>query len=184
VPGGIAREVAGRAARLPLVVLLGAAGLVVGLLAVGFRAVTGQPVDLVLFSGESALPQVIAETSAGVLALLLVVKGAAYALSLGAGFCGGPTFPAVTLGVVTGVLASILLPGLDLTPAVIAELAAGASAALGLSFFGALLAALLAGSAVAETIPIAVIASVIGWLVATALQQRETRHQSSPAPTS
>jgi MFS superfamily sulfate permease-like transporter len=55
---------------------------------------------------------------------------------------------------------------------------------LGLSFFGALLAALLAGSAAAETIPIAVIASVIGWLVATALQQRETRHQPSPVPAS
>jgi H+/Cl- antiporter ClcA len=172
----IAREVAARAAKLPVVVLLCAAGLVVGLLAVGFRAVTSQPVDLVLFSGESALPQVIAETSAGVLALLLVVKGAAYALSLGAGFRGGPTFPAVTLGVATGVLASILLPGLDLTPAVIAGLAAAASAALGLSFFGALLAALLAGSAAAETIPIAVIASVIGWLAATALQRREARH--------
>jgi hypothetical protein len=62
------------------------------------RAVTGQPVDLVLFSGEAALPQVIAETSAGVLALLVLVKGTAYALSLGAGFRGGPTFPAVTLG--------------------------------------------------------------------------------------
>jgi MFS superfamily sulfate permease-like transporter len=45
-----------------------------------------------------------------------------------------------------------------------------------LSFFGALLAALLAGSAAAETIPIAVIASVIGWLVATALERREARH--------
>ena len=178
----IAREMAGRAVKLPLVVLLCAAGLVVGLLAVGFRAVTGQPVDLVLFSGENALPQVIAETSAGVLALLVLVKGAAYALSLGAGFRGGPTFPAVTLGVATGVLGSILLPGLDLTPAVIAGLAAAASAALGLSFFGALLAALLAGSAAAETVPIAVIASVIGWLVATALQQRETRHQSAPVP--
>jgi MFS superfamily sulfate permease-like transporter len=55
---------------------------------------------------------------------------------------------------------------------------------LGLSFFGALLAALLAGSAAAETVPIAVIASVIGWLVATALQQRETRHQPSRAPAS
>jgi H+/Cl- antiporter ClcA len=179
-----AREMARRAAKLPLVVLLCAAGLVVGLLAVGFRAVTGQPVDLVLFSGENALPQVIAETSAGVLALLVLVKGAAYALSLGAGFRGGPTFPAVTLGVATGVLGSLLLPGLDLTPAVIAGLAAAASAALGLSFFGALLAALLAGSAAAETIPIAVIASVIGWLVATALQQRETRHQSSSVPAS
>ena len=59
-----------------------------------------------------------------------------------------------------------------------------AAAALGLSFFGALLAVLMAGSAAAETIPIAVIASVIGWLVATALQQRATRHQSSPAPAS
>lgn len=160
----------------PLTALGLTAGLVVGLLAVGFRAVTDQPVDLVLFSGESALPQVLAETSAGVLALLLVVKGAAYALSLGAGFRGGPTFPAVTLGAVTGVLASIVLPGLDLTPAVIAGVAAAASAALGLSFFGALLAALMAGSAASETIPIAVIASVIGWLVATALQRREARH--------
>ena len=57
-------------------------------------------------------------------------------------------------------------------------------AALGLSFFGALLAALLAGSTAADTVPIAVIASVIGWLMATALQQRETRHQSAPAPAS
>jgi H+/Cl- antiporter ClcA len=172
----IARKLAERTARISPVVLLCGAGLVVGLLAVGFRAGTSQPVDLVLFSGESALPQVIAETSAGVLALLLVVKGAAYALSLGAGFRGGPTFPAVTLGAVTGVLASIVLPGLDLTPAVIAGVAAAASAALGLSFFGALLAALLAGSAASETIPIAVIASVIGWLAATALQRREARH--------
>jgi hypothetical protein len=37
-------------------------------------------------------------------------------------------------------------------------------------------AALLAGSAAAETIPIAVIASVTGWPVATARQQRATRH--------
>jgi chloride channel protein, CIC family len=179
-----ARQLTGKAARIPPVVLLCGAGLAVGLLAVGFRAVTSQSVDLVLFSGESALPQVIAETSAGVLALLVLVKGSAYALSLGAGFRGGPTFPAVALGAATGVLASILLPGLDLTPAVIAGLAAAASAALGLSFFGALLAALLAGSAAAETIPIAVIASVIGWLVATALQQRETRHQPSRAAAS
>jgi H+/Cl- antiporter ClcA len=180
----IAREVAGRTVTLPSVVLLCASGLVVGLLAVGFRAVTSQPVDLVLFSGENALPQVIAETSAGVLVLLMLLKGAAYALSLGAGFRGGPTFPAVALGVAAGVLGSIVLPGLELTPAVIAGVAAAASAALGLSFFGALLAALLAGSAAAETMPIAVIASVIGWLVATALQQRATGHHSSPAPAS
>jgi MFS superfamily sulfate permease-like transporter len=50
--------------------------------------------------------------------------------------------------------------------------------------FGALLAALLAGSAAAETIPLAVIASVIGWLVATALKNRESRHQSGRTPVS
>jgi len=171
-----ARQLAGRTARIPPAALLCGAGLAVGLLAVGFRAVSSQPVNLVLFSGEGALPQLVAETSAGLLALLLLVKGAAYTLSLGAGFRGGPTFPAVTLGVVTGVIASILLPGLDLTPAVIAGVAAASSAALGLSFFGALLAALLAGSAAAETIPIAVIASVIGGLVATVLKRREARH--------
>ena len=43
---GIAREVAERTARISPVVLLCGAGLVVGLLAVGFRAVTSQPVDL------------------------------------------------------------------------------------------------------------------------------------------
>ena len=178
VAGGrhAARQLAGRTARIPPAALLCGAGLAVGLLAVGFRAVSSQPVNLVLFSGEGALPQLVAETSAGLLALLLLVKGAAYTLSLGAGFRGGPTFPAVTLGVVTGVIASILLPGLDLTPAVIAGVAAASSAALGLSFFGALLAALLAGSAAAETIPIAVIASVIGGLVATVLKRREARH--------
>jgi hypothetical protein len=33
-------------------------------------------------------------------------------------------------------------------------------------------------------IPIALIASVIGWLVASTLQHRATRHQSGPAPAS
>jgi H+/Cl- antiporter ClcA len=170
-----------RIGRVPPMVTLAGAGLVVGLLAVTFRALTSKPVDLVLFSGENALPGILAETSAGVLALLVLVKGAAYAISLGAGFRGGPTFPAVALGVAVGVLASVLLPGLALTPAVVAGLAAGASAALGLSFFGALLAALLAGPAAAETIPIAVIASVIGWLVATAAQARQ-REPTAGAP--
>jgi H+/Cl- antiporter ClcA len=156
-------------------VLLACAGLAVGLLAVAFRAITSQPVNLVLFSGEDAMSPIIAETSAGVLALLVVAKGLGYAISLGSGFRGGPTFPAIALGVATGVLASIVLPGLDITPAVVAGLAAGASAALGLSFFGALIAALMVGSAASETIPIAVIASVIGWLAATAVARRESR---------
>ena len=175
-------EMAAWGVRLPAAVLLCGTGAIVGALAVGFRAITGQSVDLVLFSGENSLTQVVAETSAGVLALLVLVKGVAFTLSLGAAFRGGPTFPAVTLGIATGVLASLVLPGLDLTPAVVAGLAAAAAAALRLSFFGALLAALMAGSAATETIPIAIIAAVIGWLMATALQKRVAQREQQTAP--
>ena len=84
----IAREVAGRAVKLPLVVLLCASGLVVGGLAVGFRAVTGQTVDLVLFSGRTPPPGDSGD-SAGVLALLGWCKGAPTPVA-GGGFRGGP----------------------------------------------------------------------------------------------
>ena len=46
------------------------------------------------------------------------------------------------------------------------------------------LAGFRAGSAAAEAIPIAVIASARGWLGATALQQRATPHESGPGPAS
>jgi H+/Cl- antiporter ClcA len=168
-----------RVTKVPPVALLCGAGAVVGLVAVLFRAITDAPTSLVLFSGEDALAPLIAETSAGVLVAVVVAKGLAYVISLTAGFRGGPTFPAIALGVAVGVLASLVLPGLDLTPAVIAGLAAGASAGLELAFFGALIAALLAGATAAETIPIAVIATMIGWLVAQAAKRR----QQAAAPT-
>jgi H+/Cl- antiporter ClcA len=177
------RQGALRAVTIPPFALLCGAGFTVGLLAVIFRAITSQSVNLVLFSGETSLSPIIAETSAGVLLLLVICKGAGYILSLASGFRGGPTFPACTLGVAVGVFASIILPGMDLTPAVIAGLAAGASAALDLGIFGALLAAVLAGSAItAETIPIAVIASIIGWLVATVVKTRQSAQQESSSP--
>jgi H+/Cl- antiporter ClcA len=154
--------------------MLVGAGFLVGLLAVVFRAVTDQPVDLVLFSGQSSLPGLIALDSAGVLVLLLVAKALAYGLSLGSGFRGGPVFPSVFLGVGIGVLAALVIPGLDLTPAVIIGLAAGSAAVLRAPFFGALLAALLGGSTAAETVPLAILGAVIGWLIALAFDPAET----------
>jgi H+/Cl- antiporter ClcA len=177
-----AHEGALRALTIPPVALLCGAGFTVGLLAVIFRSISGQTVNMVLFSGESSTSAIIAETSAGVLLLLVICKGIGYLLSLSSGFRGGPTFPAVTLGVSIGVMASVVLPGLDLTPAVIAGTAAAASAVFDLGIFGALLAAFLAGSAISsETLPIAVMASVIGWLVATAVKTRESSRDQSPA---
>ncbi len=62
----LAHRVAAQSRLGPLVLLI-AAGLAVGVLAVVFRAVTDRPVDLVLFSGQTELPAVVAEGSAGVL---------------------------------------------------------------------------------------------------------------------
>jgi H+/Cl- antiporter ClcA len=165
------------------VALLVVAGLLVGALAVVFRAISDRPVDLVLFSGQTELPAIVAEGSAGVLVLLVVAKGLAYALSLGSGFRGGPVFPAIALGVAAAVAAADVLPGLNTTPAVAAGIAAGTSAVLRVPFTAVLLATLLMGSSAFDVAPIAVLAAAIAWLVATALPSPEDRLKTRLAET-
>lgn len=161
--------------------LLVVAGLVVGALAVVFRATTDRPVDLVLFSGQTELPAVVAEGSAGVLILLVVAKGLAYALSLGAGYRGGPVFPAIAVGVATAMVAANVLPGLHTTPAVATGIAAGTTAVLRVPFTAVLLVSLLLGSSAFEVAPIAVLAAAMAWLVATVLPTPEDRMQEKLA---
>jgi H+/Cl- antiporter ClcA len=174
----LAHSVAVRSAARPEAALV-VAGLLVGLLAVAFRAAADRPVDLVLFSGQAELPDVVTEGSAGVLLLLVLAKGLAYALSLGAGFRGGPVFPAIALGAALGVAAADLLPGLETTPALAAGMAAAAAAVVRVPFTAALLASLLVGASAADIAPIAVLAAAIGWLVAIALPNPEDRARES-----
>ena len=177
----LAHAIGERARRRPHATLV-AAGLLVGALAVGFRALADRPVDLVLFSGQEALPAVVAETSADVLLLLVAAKGLAYALSLGSGFRGGPVFPALLIGVAIGVLAADVLPGLELTPAVATGIAAATSAALRVPFTAVLFTTLLVGSSAADIAPIAVLAAAVGWLVAVALPNPEDRGNAKEEP--
>lgn len=170
----LAHGVAISAKRRPLAVIV-VAGALVGVLAVIFRALADRPVDLVLFSGQSEMPAVIAEGSAWVLVLLVVAKGLAWALSLGAGFRGGPVFPALAIGVALSMVAADVLPGLTTTPAVAIGLAAGTAAVLRAPFTGVLLATLLLGSSAYDVTPIAVFAAATGWLVAVALPNPEDR---------
>jgi H+/Cl- antiporter ClcA len=166
--------------------LLIVAGLAVGGLAVIFRATADRPVDLVLFSGQTELPAVIAEGSAGVLVLLVLTKGLAYALSLGAGFRGGPVFPAIAIGVAAAMVAAELLPGLHTTPAVAAGIAAGTTAVLRVPFTAVLLVSLLMGPSAFDVAPIAVLAAAAAWIVATVLPNPEDRLQhelTEAAPT-
>jgi H+/Cl- antiporter ClcA len=174
----LAHEVAARATPRPVPALV-VAGALVGVLAVVFRATADRPVDLVLFSGQQEMPAVIAEGSASVLLLLVAAKGLAYALSLGAGFRGGPVFPALAIGVALGMVAADVLPGLDTTPAVAIGLAAGTAAVLRAPFTGVLLATLLLGSSAYDVTPIAVFAAATAWLVAVALPNPEDRRAAA-----
>ena len=172
----LAHAIAAQSRLVPTALLI-VSGLVVGVLAVVFRGITDRPVDLVLFSGQTELPAVVAEGSAGVLILLVVTKGLAYALSLGAGFRGGPVFPAIALGVAAAIAAANVFPGLNTTPAVAAGIAAGTTAALRVPFTAVLLATLLMGPSAFDVAPIAVLAAAMAWLVATALPNPEDRAQ-------
>jgi len=173
----LAHAISDRAAPRPELALV-VAGLLVGLLAVAFRATADRPVDLVLFSGQSELPAVIAEGSAGVLVLLVLAKGLAYALSLGAGFRGGPVFPALAIGVAIAVASADVLPGLAMTPAIATGIAAATAAALRVPFSAVLFASILVGSSAADVAPVAIFAAAVGWIVATALPNPEDRRRA------
>ena len=113
------------------------------------RGSAGRPV---LFSGQEAMPAVIAEASAGVLSFSSRPR-AWPTPSLGAGFPGGPVFPALLLGAALGALAADALPALEVTPAFAAGIAAATAAALRVPFAAALFATLLAGSSAADSRP-------------------------------
>lgn len=176
----IARRVDRSVSARPTAALL-AGGLAVGAIAVAFRTASDRPVDLVLFSGQTSLPAIAAEGSAGVLALVVVAKAVCLAISMGAGFRGGAIFPSVAIGAAAGAMCAVILPGLATTPAVVAGMAAGTAAGMRMPVFGAVLAALLVPSDISDAIPIAVVASVAGWLVALAVDRLLARREALPA---
>jgi H+/Cl- antiporter ClcA len=166
----LARAVVTLHERLGLARLLFAGALAVGVLA-EIAVLLGADSTEVLFSGQSALPEIIAESSTGIVLLILVAKAAAYAISLGCGFRGGPIFPAIFMGVGLATLPVVWF-GTSPTLAIAVGTAAGMAAQTRLLFAPAIFAALLVGSAGAGATPAAVLASVAAWLTATALDRR------------
>lgn len=159
------RQVAARAASRPLLVTVPLAGLVVGLLAVTWVAVSDQSYSLMMFSGEHAIPDLVTQTSAATVLLLLILKALGYAVSLGSGFRGGPIFPALFLGVAVGMFAALVLPRLDTTPAVACAVAAASAAATRLPFASAALSMIMVGTAGPATTVMTILGSVTGYLV-------------------
>jgi H+/Cl- antiporter ClcA len=153
-----------------LMILLPLVGLIVAGLAIAFHGATGKSVNEVLFSGEAALPGLVAQAgtwSLGALALLIVFKGLAYSVSLGS-FRGGPTFPALFLGAAAGIMCS-RLPGYALTPAVAVGMGAATAAVLRLPLSAAILATFLTVGAGTGDEPLIIVGVVVAYVATIAL---------------
>ncbi len=146
--------------------LLPVAGLAVAAAAIAFSEITDKGVNQVLFSGETALPNLVTHAdqwSLSALALLILFKGVAWSISL-AGFRGGPTFPAMFLGAAAGLMAAHL-SGVELTPAVSVGIAAGVAAVLRLPLTAVILTGVItAQSAGTGSAPLVVVAAVVAYI--------------------
>jgi H+/Cl- antiporter ClcA len=131
-----------------------------------YQLVSGNSFTEVLFSGQEALPALVADTadySLGVLLLLALCKATVYGLSLSA-FRGGPVFPAMFVGAVMGVAASHL-PGMSLAPAIAMGIGAVGVAMLRLPLTSTLLATLLLGTDGISVTPQVVVAVVVSFVL-------------------
>jgi H+/Cl- antiporter ClcA len=145
-------------------------GLAVGGLAIAFAESTGQSPNAVLFSGEPAFGSLFSSAGAvalSTLALLLVFKGLAWSISLG-NFRGGPTFPAIFLGVVAGLLAGHL-PGYAESQAVAVLVGASCVSILRLPLSSVMIALLLSVKAGLGVAPLVVVAVVVAYLMSEGL---------------
>jgi H+/Cl- antiporter ClcA len=145
-------------------------GLVVAGLAIGYAQATGKPTSDVLFSGETTIGPLIsasAHYTAAALALLFLVKGLAYCVSLSA-FRGGSVFPSMFLGAAGGIALSHL-PGLSLVPGIAMGIGALAAAMLALPLTAVLLATLLLGKAGLGAMPLVIVAVVTSHVVSVRL---------------
>ncbi|MFD8992513.1 chloride channel protein [Streptomyces goshikiensis] len=145
-------------------------GLVVAGLAIAYAEATGNDSSEVLFSGQSALPQVLlhaGEYTGAALTLLIVCKGIGYCLCLSA-FRGGPIFPALFIGAAGGIAFSHL-PGLPYVSAAAMGMGAMAVALLKLPMTSVLLATLLLGSDGVTVMPLVIVAVVVSHVTASRL---------------
>ncbi len=179
--------------RMHRFVLTIVAGLVVGGLAIVYAEATDYPPNAVLFSGESAFSSLFASVGTiplSTLALLLAIKGLAWGISMSS-FRGGPTFPAIFLGVVAGLLAGHL-PGYSETPAVAVLVGAACVSVLRLPLASVMIASLLSAKAGLSVTPLVVVGVVVAYLVSEAMtayvdssihpHQADAAAEQPPAP--
>jgi H+/Cl- antiporter ClcA len=169
----------GLVTRERILLALPAIGVITAVLAIIFSQITGKSTHEVLFSGQDALPGLVAQAgtwSIGALLLVIACKGIAYSLALGS-FRGGPTFPALYLGAAGGILMSHL-PGFPLAPAVAVGIGASMTSVLKLPLSSVVVATILTEHAGTGEEPLIIVGVVVAYLVTVMLTA--VRRQASP----
>lgn len=172
-----------RIVKTRLFVALPCAGLAVSGMAIAFHEASGKAVEEVLFTGQDQLTGLIAQAgtwSLSALALVLVLKGIAYAISIGS-FRGGPTFPALFLGAAAGLMAAHL-PDLPPTPAIAVCMGAATVSILRLPLSAIVIVSLLASKAGPGPEPLVIVAVVVAYITTLALATRERSTATQPVP--
>jgi H+/Cl- antiporter ClcA len=165
-------------------VFLPAIGLIVAGLAIAFQQTTGKPFQEVLFSGQASIPTLVGKAgtwSIGTLALLLLFKCVAYSVSLGS-FRGGPTFPALFLGAVAGLMAG-QLPGFSITPALAVGMAAAIAAVLRRPLSAIVIATLLTTGSGAGSEPLVIVGTIVAYMISVTLLAPAPSAAPAAAPT-
>lgn len=145
-------------------------GLLIGLIATTYQLISGHSATHVLFSGQDALPDLVAHVadySVGALLLLGICKMLMYGLSLSA-FRGGPIFPAMMVGAVLG-MAMAGLPGMSTASAIGMGIGAMCVAMLRLPLTSTLLAVLLLGPDGISVTPQVIVAVVSAFVLTNVL---------------
>lgn len=148
------------------VLVTAALGLLIGLTATVYQVISGNSFTEVLFSGQDALPDIVAHAadySVITLLLLGLCKSVVYSISLSA-FRGGPVFPALFIGAVLGIAMSGL-PGMDLAPAIAMGIGAMCAVMLRLPLTSALLGVLLMGADGVSVTPQAIVAVAVAFVL-------------------
>ncbi len=95
----------------PHVGILVGSALVIASAAIATQYVTGESMLYVVTSGEELITELPTLTSASTVITIIIFKTIAYAVSMGAGFRGGPFFPAMFIGAASGLFIALVLPG-------------------------------------------------------------------------
>ena len=162
--------------------LLVVIALIIGGLAIAFTQITGHGSSQVLFDGQEALPGLVAQAgtwSVAALAWLVVFKGLAYSLSLGA-YRGGPTFPALFLGAAAGLMFSHL-PGFSIDAGVAVGMGAAVVAVLRLPLSAVVIATLLTVHASDRVEPLIIVGVVVAYVLTLLVSARQKSAPQAPS---